>query len=59
MVSVSTLCKVWVDLVGGSRASCMWESHGIAVRPVTLVVMMDGMWEVRFSQRCRESLWAV
>lgn len=21
--------------------------------------MMDGMWEVRFSQHCRESLWAV
>lgn len=29
------------------------------MRSVTLVLMMDGMWEVRFSQRCRESLWAV
>lgn len=37
----------------------VWESHGRAVRSVTLVLMMDGMWEIRFSQRCRESLWAV
>lgn len=37
----------------------MWDSHGIAVKLVAHVWMMAGLWEARFSLRCRESLWAV
>lgn len=37
----------------------MCESHGRAVKPVTLVRMMDALWVARFSQHYRESPWAV
>lgn len=36
----------------------MWESHGRAVKAVTLVCMMDGLWEVRVSRRRGEPPWA-
>ena len=37
----------------------MWDSHGWAVRAVTLVWMMDGVWEAGLSRSCREPPWAV
>lgn len=53
---VSSLCEVRADLV--ILELCTWDGHSRAVRPVTLVLMMAGVWEVGFSQRCRESPWA-